>query len=154
MSNNTKGSAHKTIFPQIKQDNQTHKHDSVSIFRLRIGHCWLKIFHYYLFTFGHHPRDCVIIVKPQKQSVKFVTICSTYHFQSDWSPNRQRISYVFNLDLFLFLKRKAVTQSMENFITDSGKQVYQSTHTPPKKQSWHYKVVVAIKRRQTPSKAN
>jgi len=129
--NNTKGSAYKTIFPQITQDNQTHKHDSVSIFRLRIGHWWLNIFHYYLFTFGLHPRDCVIIVKPQKQSVKFVTICSTYHFQSDWSPNRQRISYVFNLDLFLFLKRKAVTHLVENFITDSGKQrslISQHTH--------------------------
>jgi len=75
---NAKCSAYKTIFPQITQDNQTHKHDSISIFRLRIGHCWLNIFHYYLFTFGHHPRDCVIIVKPRKQSVKFVTICSTY----------------------------------------------------------------------------
>jgi len=61
------------------QDNQTHKRHSVSIFRLRIGHWWLNIFHYYLFTFGFHPRDCVIIVKPRKQSVKFVTICSTYH---------------------------------------------------------------------------
>ena len=117
--NKPHGSTCQQYFPQITQDYHTQKQKSISLFRLRTGHCKLNS---HLFTLGLHPTGMCEHCHVQEAASHYLTNCPAFQ------PQRLELQQATNklgiwFDLSLLFTHKDTSELIETFIRDTGKQI-------------------------------
>jgi len=117
--NNPHGSTYKTYFPQITQDYRTQKQISISLFRLRTGHCRLNS---HLFSLGLHPTGLCEHCHLQETVTHFLTTCPAFQQQRlilQKATNELGLPF----DMSTLLTRKDTAPLIEIFIRATWKEI-------------------------------
>jgi len=117
--NDPHGSTYKTYFPQITPDYRTQKQKSISLFRLRTGHCRLSS---HLFSLGLHPTGMCEHCHVQETVTHFLTTRPAFQQQRlILQKATNELSLPF--DMSTLLTHRDTAPLIESFIRDTGKEI-------------------------------